>query len=312
MYRVLKQLFPSKRYGEALRLRFSLIPFTVEDEGGHATVRYLDLFEEDSEGNQTSFIERLRHQHFDEALEILVDIETSVREGLQTTGAARADMPLWQIAHAIRNVDGRMPTSAIVHLLSVGAGLPSATVADALDRHANKIQVDVEVLFKRVRSGVYVRRYSMPPEDDVCLLEDEADDADLEDAEEGYDDEADEKRLLDLVQDEAAREESARLDKMSSAALAAALAAPPASASRRGNSNDDRYSSRLGMSGASSGSGRGDAAAASTVADDDSALAGSLTARSRRQQVTISSPREGAFGSESFAFATAGMDHVAI
>jgi hypothetical protein len=76
----LRQISPAKRFGDGLRLRFSLLPFTEENpEDGLAVVRYEELFEEDANGNQTAFVERLRHQHLDEAMEFLVELEEAVR-----------------------------------------------------------------------------------------------------------------------------------------------------------------------------------------------------------------------------------------
>lgn len=154
MNRILRRLFHSKSWDDMLRLRFTLVAFT--DANG--AVNYPALFDEDSQGNQSRFVELIREQHLREVCEFTVDIEEALRATIQNgninIGAAR---------RAIKQQDPLQPTDEIDAIVAVGANSVSDRVMDTLE-------VPAEIFLTRIRTRkLLVRRSPLSVEENQAI-----------------------------------------------------------------------------------------------------------------------------------------------
>ena len=150
--RILRQCFPTKRDEDHLRLRFALLEFI--NPGGR--VRYPALFEEDANNNQTEFIELLRRQHTEEALEFQVELEESLRAAAaQSPSGDRITVGLARTI--IKQLDAQMPAGDINTYLAVGLDCLEE-LSESLNEQTG---FDLHPFLNRVRPAVFLKRRGM-------------------------------------------------------------------------------------------------------------------------------------------------------
>ena len=151
MFRLIRKLYPGKSQEDMLKLRFSLVAHSPED----GIVSYLDLFDEDTNGNQTRFVEYLRNQHVEEAQEFAVDLSEEIR----ASAMGGDEVSLAEARTALRKLDHAMPDAAMTRTLCSGF----ATTAEGLATLEERTKVPVVDFLTRVRAQVFLKRHSPKP-----------------------------------------------------------------------------------------------------------------------------------------------------
>ena len=145
VHQALIRFFPSKPTDNMLKLRFALLPYL---EQGGKVVEYPRLFEEDEEGNQTTFIEMVRQQHIGEISEFLVDVEEAIRFA---SAAEPTKLTASIVRSAVRVADPGIPAHKL--------GVP-ITHVDSLAEQT----VDVEIFLRNMRADALLVRSTKPVE----------------------------------------------------------------------------------------------------------------------------------------------------
>mmetsp|Transcript_46381 Transcript_46381/g.143137 ORF Transcript_46381/g.143137 Transcript_46381/m.143137 type:complete len:1170 (-) Transcript_46381:64-3573(-) len=151
MFRLIRKLYPGKSQEHMLKLRFALVAHSPED----GVVSYIDLFDEDTNGNQTRFVEYLRNQHVDEAREFAVDLAEEIRD----SAASGDEVSLAEARTALKKLDPAIPEPSVVKTMCAGFAL----TAEALATTEERTKVPVTDFLARVRAQVFLMRHSPKP-----------------------------------------------------------------------------------------------------------------------------------------------------
>lgn len=149
----LKQFFSAKPHDNLLKIKFALLPFTKSDEPAQP-VHYTGLFEEDTSGNQSRFVELIRQQHGEESTQFLIDIAEALREEISPTGMLQVN----KIINTIKYLDPKLPLEDVRRVLAKGL---SVRVEEADKIPETQLVIGEEFLSK-IRYGVFVKRHSKP------------------------------------------------------------------------------------------------------------------------------------------------------
>ena len=143
--RALKKSLPTKGQQGFIRLQRAL---AIETNSAK-TINYVDILEEDEDGNQGVFCEMLRTQHLTECLGFTEHITASVHDitekegGITTVGILR---------EAIELADNHKSRSEVNALLA--RGLQNIAVEEVLLKEARKDSVDVEEFLTNLKKGL--------------------------------------------------------------------------------------------------------------------------------------------------------------
>ena len=141
--RVLKRMFPNKGEQSVQRLERVLLYET----GNAKTVKYIELLEEDENGNQGKFCELLRAQHLTECLSFTENVMESIdqfRDGQDYVSIGR-------FREALDFVDPHKARAEINRLLSRGSGLP---IEEMLIAEAKQTLITVDQFKNRLKNGL--------------------------------------------------------------------------------------------------------------------------------------------------------------
>jgi hypothetical protein len=162
IYLLLLKLFPAKSRDAHLRLRFALLAHTNPTTDD---VRYLELFEQDRNGNQSRFLTFLRSQWVTEMREYMVDVEEAVRGIVAQSGGSQ--VTLGAIRNAVRYLDPKLPASVEDQMIAGGSGIAVQTVSASHD--LDDTYVDVETFLTKLRLSTLLQRYSVKQEESSLL-----------------------------------------------------------------------------------------------------------------------------------------------
>jgi hypothetical protein len=148
VFKLVRKLFPGKSRENMLKLRFAIVAHSPED----GIVNYLELFHEDTNGNQTRFVEYLRSQHVEESQELLIDVEEDIRARASDGGV----VTIADVKAAIKELDAAMPEAVVNKIAAVGFRV----AVEATERMDERAKEHVDTFIARVRANVFVKRYS--------------------------------------------------------------------------------------------------------------------------------------------------------
>ena len=122
-------------------------------------VNYIDVFQDDNEGNQGKFVEGLRDQYLDEAVEYAQELSDALLDMAAHGGtAARAGLNVNQMREAILTVDPQKSLGEVDEYIARAYGLAHA---DEVEDLKDSFRVPVGALVRQLRSGLLKR--TTPP-----------------------------------------------------------------------------------------------------------------------------------------------------
>lgn len=149
LMQTLRELCPckSRRNFEALERAL------VHDcRGPSRVVAYLELFEDDSDGNQGHFVESLRDQYLDEVLTYANQLEDSIKDAA-SQNRAEGTMNSDELREAILKIDPKKPLGQIDEYIARGYSISIEEVESL--RESDRI--DATHFIKRLRAGLLKR-----------------------------------------------------------------------------------------------------------------------------------------------------------
>ena len=118
-FKALEKVVPCKTMERMEELQQALF-LTV---GACTKVNYIDALQEDSEGNQGKFVEGLRDQYLDEAVEYAEELSNALLDMAAQSGAtSRAGLNVNQIREAILKVDPKKSLGEVRHITASRTG----------------------------------------------------------------------------------------------------------------------------------------------------------------------------------------------
>lgn len=122
-------------------------------------VNYIEVFQDDKEGNQGKFVEGLRDQYLEEALEYAQELSDELLETAAQGGtASRNGLNVNQMREAILKVDPQKSFSDVDEYIARAFGLAHADEVEDLE---DSFRVPVDNLVRQLRTGLLKR--STPP-----------------------------------------------------------------------------------------------------------------------------------------------------
>lgn len=160
LHHILLKVFPAKSTDFMLKLRFALLTHL---NPSNDTIRYLEIFEEDHEGNQSRFVELVREQHLREMTEYIVDFEEAIRSAVSVDGVLTVAM----IRSAAKYLDANLPTAKLDAIIA--CGLDTTSVSPEMDA----FHVEPEMFIQRIRKGILLMPHTRKDVDDDEAMFDE-------------------------------------------------------------------------------------------------------------------------------------------
>ena len=155
-FKALEKVVPCKTMERMEELQQALF---FDCGGPVRKVNYIDVFQEDSEGNQGKFVEGLRDQYLDEAVEYAEELSNALLDMAAQSGAtSRAGLNVNQMREAILKVDPKKSLGEVDDYIARAYGLAHA---DEVEDLKDSFRMSVEDLVKNLRSGLLKR--STPP-----------------------------------------------------------------------------------------------------------------------------------------------------
>ena len=149
LHSILRKFFPAKSLDDMLKLRFALLRFVHPQS---QLVNYKALFSEDTQGNQTRFVELIREQHLREMSEYVVDVEEAIRSVISSDGR----IGIGPAKTAIKLLDPAVPNEELLAVVAFGAKV----TVEQLEELGENYFVPAELFLSRIRSGVLLRRHT--------------------------------------------------------------------------------------------------------------------------------------------------------
>lgn len=119
-------------------------------------VNYIDVFQDDHEGNQGKFVEAIRDQYLEEAIEYAQELMDAL-EMAQSNSRSGRGLNLNQLREAFLGVDPQKSLSEVDEYIARGCGID----VDEVDDVDDSFQVELKVFVKKLKSGILKR--STPP-----------------------------------------------------------------------------------------------------------------------------------------------------
>eukprot|EP00753_Platysulcus_tardus_P003422 PLAT12454.13.p1 GENE.PLAT12454.13~~PLAT12454.13.p1 ORF type:complete len:1222 (-),score=621.41 PLAT12454.13:105-3770(-) len=142
----LHSFFPIKRKDRMSELEQALF---AETEGPE--VAYMELFEENVDGDQGEFCETLREQYLDEVLEYVEELVRAIRAKQEALGDPADGLTCGDYREALLSVDPEKPSRSIMADLRRGFGVPVTEELDFASRQP------VAQFIARLRTGLLKR-----------------------------------------------------------------------------------------------------------------------------------------------------------
>ena len=120
-------------------------------------VNYIDVFQDDAEGNQGKFVEAMRDQYLDESIEYAQELQDAL-EAMQSNSRSGRGLNLNQLREAFLGVDPQKSLGEVDEYIARGCAID----VDVLEDLEESFAVDLKVFVKKMRSGILKR--STPPQ----------------------------------------------------------------------------------------------------------------------------------------------------
>ena len=99
-------------------------------------VNYIDIFQDDKDGNQGKFVEALRDQYLEESLEYVRELSEALvnATGLLGDGVRVDSLNINQLREAILSVDPQKSLGEVDELIARGAGVANSDEIDGMEQ----------------------------------------------------------------------------------------------------------------------------------------------------------------------------------
>ena len=132
-------------------------------------VNYIDVFQDDHEGNQGKFVEAMRDQYLEESIEYSNELVEALESMASNTNSSSANgsgsskrvsmvlssdgLNLNQLREAFLSVDPSKSLGEVDELIARGCGID----VDEIETLDDSFEVDVKVFVKKLKTGILTR-----------------------------------------------------------------------------------------------------------------------------------------------------------
>lgn len=120
-------------------------------------VNYIDVFQDDAEGNQGKFVEAMRDQYLEESIEYAQELQDAL-ESMHSNSRSGRGLNLNQLREAFLGVDPQKSLGEVDEYIARGCAID----VDELEDLDDSFQADLKTFVKKMRSGILKR--STPPQ----------------------------------------------------------------------------------------------------------------------------------------------------
>jgi disulfide oxidoreductase YuzD len=118
-------------------------------------VNYIDVFQDDHEGNQGKFVEAMRDQYLEESIEYSDEIIDALENmnGSSSSVVKSDGLNLNQLREAFLGVDPLKPLGEVDELIARGCGID----VDEIEELDDSFTVDTKIFIKKLKTGILRR-----------------------------------------------------------------------------------------------------------------------------------------------------------